>query len=475
MKKGLTIIILHFLVLLTVLIVIGIQPKALEEGAEKFTGEIEQNAIIRVLENDTAIRQGYFQQLLDAFNEAYAEYGVVARDANMDQYSDLEQDGPYGFGPDVLYQANDRLMRYVDGRHVLPLPVEELETYSQIDASAWQSLQREAAGETYTFGVPVNIQGPLLYYRTDLIPTDWEENWDDNNNGIPDMLETWNHMYQFSLQRIQQGRWGYMRSFLEPYFSIGYLFSYGGYAFGNQNTDDTDIGFSQGEAEKGAWVIRQLASIMDERAIDDTITVTAYSQLAQGNFFATMTTPDVYTLFIDQMIAQGMSRSQAVERLGIADIPMLPKSGDLTEEITDWDEQLIPSVTMGGVHGYAISSYTNYPNASLAFIDFATKYEMILLRNELMGIAPARIDVAEAVGGLSEIINNNLIQENISVMPSIRATAQIWTPLQTFFQDIARDPFRTGSQTKYTSLDAFKDELQKIDQQIYDAIHTLGG
>lgn len=473
MKKAM-IIFIHVLGIFTILLLIGLKPGATETGSTKFTGVLEQNAVLRILENDTAIKQGYLDELLAAFNEEYKEYGIVARDANMDQYSDLENDGPYGYGPDVLYQANDRLMRYVDGKHIQPLPIDDLDTYQSLSDSAWEPFQTEFSGETYTFAVPVNIQGPLLYYRKDLLPTDWETKWDDNSNGVPDMLESWNHLYKFSQERISDGKWGYMRSFLEPYFSVGYLYSYGGYAFGDNNKDSNDIGFSKGNSSLGASVIRQLASIMDERAIDDTITVTAYSQLAKGNFFATITTPDVYTLFIDQMIVEGMSRKDAIANLGIADIPLLPKSGDLSEEITDWDEQLMPSIMMGGIHGYAISSYTKYPNASLAFIDFATKFEMITRRNELLGIAPARLDVAEAVGGLSEIINNNLTNGAISVMPSIRATAQIWTPLQTFFQDVAKDPFRTGSQTpKYTSLEAFQLELDKIDKQIYDAIHTL--
>lgn len=68
-----------------------------------YSGELEQNITIRVLENDTAIAEGYFQELIDAFNEEYAEYGIVAVDANMDQYSNLADDGPYGYGPDVLY------------------------------------------------------------------------------------------------------------------------------------------------------------------------------------------------------------------------------------------------------------------------------------------------------------------------------------------------------------------------------------
>lgn len=69
-------------------------------GSGVFTGELEQGVTIRVLENDTAISKGYFDELLTAFNEAYAEYGIVAVDANMDQYLDLANDGPYGYGPD---------------------------------------------------------------------------------------------------------------------------------------------------------------------------------------------------------------------------------------------------------------------------------------------------------------------------------------------------------------------------------------
>ena len=76
-----------------------------------FTGELEQNVTIQVLENDTAIEKGYFDELIAAFNEAYKDQGITAVDANMNQYLDLANDGPYGYGPDVLYQANDVIMK----------------------------------------------------------------------------------------------------------------------------------------------------------------------------------------------------------------------------------------------------------------------------------------------------------------------------------------------------------------------------
>ena len=476
MGKNISAIMAHIALILAVLLVIGILGSIASakksEGAEKFTGELEHGATIRVLENDTAIKQGYLSDLISAFNEEYKEYNIKVIDANMDQYTDLETDGPYGYGPDVLYQANDRIMRYPSGRHILPLPVEEFDCFDQISEKAWQAYKSKVGGQEFTFGVPVNVQGPLLYYRKDLLPANWQTEWDDDKDGVPDMIEYWTDLYRFSKQIKEESggsKYGYMRSFLEPYFSVGYLYSYGGYSFGDNNTNPADIGHSKGNAEYGGRVIRQLATVMDERCIDDSVTTGAYAAIASGEFFATITTPDVYTMFVDEMKAAGYNDEYIAENLVTTYIPQLPASGDLEDE----SQGFIESNMMGGVQGYCISSYTKYPNASLAFVKFATSYKMIKLRNSLLGIVPARADVADEVGGLSEVINNNLQRGNITVMPSIKENAQMWTPLQTLFQDLAKDAFRKGNEIKYLSLESIKDALKKVDQQIYDGIFTL--
>lgn len=141
-------------------------------GSSVFDGELEENVTIRVLENDTAISKGYFEELINAFNEAYADQGITAVDANMDQYLDLANDGPYGYGPDVLYQANDVIMQYAKGKHIYPLPVQQLSCYGQIPESAWKAYETTVDGTTYCCGVPVNVQAPMLYYRADLLPED---------------------------------------------------------------------------------------------------------------------------------------------------------------------------------------------------------------------------------------------------------------------------------------------------------------
>jgi arabinogalactan oligomer/maltooligosaccharide transport system substrate-binding protein len=426
-----------------------------------FNGVLEENVIIRVLENDTAISQGYFAELLEAFNAAYQDYGIVAVDANMDQYLDLEQDGPYGYGPDVLYQANDVLMKYVKGYHILPLPIETLDCYAQTPSTAWDVY----ASEDAYYGVPVNVQSAVMYYRKDLLPADWENSWDSDSNQIPDMLERWSDLYRYSksLKEESMGtRYGYMKSLFDVYFSAGYLFSYGGYLFGE---DVSDIGFAANDADLGAFVVKQLAGVMSEDCIDDTITKNQYAKIASGEYVMTMTTPDVYTLFVKELVLAGVDP----ENLGIAALPTLPVSGDLTDEGVDQ----IPTKMMGGVNGYAISSYSKAPNACLAFVDFATSYEMIKRRNELLGIAPARADVAQNCGGSAAVISESLRAGNIVMMPSVSELAQVWTPAQTFFTDIAKDAFRPEMEVKYPGSDALHLGLEKVDQQIYDAIFTL--
>lgn len=438
-------------------------------GGDRFTGELERGATIRIQENGVAIEKGFLADLLKSFNEEYAEYGITAVDANMSDAGDLAEDGPFGYGPDVLYGANDAIMPYVKGKHILPLPVDKIECYDSIDVRAWDAYEAEVEGTAYTFGVPVNVQEPVLFYRKDLIPSDWETKWDADKNGVPDMIENMNALYAFSKQRKEEGKFGVMFSFFGAYNVVGFLYTYGGYTFGNDNKDVSDIGHSKGNAERGGNVMRQLASVMDQRCLDDSLSGVTYKNIGDGKFFATVITPDTYSLFIDEMMNAGMTREEAVENLGVADIPMLPESGDLTEK----DASFLPTKMMGGVNGYAISSYTKSPNASLAFINYATRYEFIKKRTELLGIVPARTDIAEDIGGLSAIVNQNLESGKIVTMPSVREVSQIWTPLTTVFTDIAKDAFRSPSQVKYDTLEKIKAALKTADQQIYDSIFTL--
>lgn len=451
--------------------------------------------VLRILENDTAKSEGYLQELLDAFNEAYKDKGIQAVDANMDEYTDLAQNGPYGYGPDVLYQANDKLMTYAEDKHLLPLSVKDFDCFKYIPEQAWDAFKLVKDGETYYCGIPVNIQEPMLFYREDRMPKDWQTNWDKNKNQVADFFENWNDLYAYSKylrdtdeSADKNSQYGFMASLYNVYLTSEFLFSYGAYVFG-ENEDGTlnpaDIGFNAGNTAYGLKALKQMASLMNEGCIDDTIIVNRYEKLASGEYFCTVSTPDTYSLFLDKLALayekEGLSSEKAKEKanknLKMIELPAkFPADGDLTKDSATMSENdWVDTIVMGGVNGYGISSYTEHRKECIEFVNFATSYEMIKKRVEYLGIAPVRKDVAEETGGVTDQIFTSLAAGKIYLMPSVKAVDQIWVPAETILADIAKDSYRkaNGEAEKYTKTEDFQAALDTINKNIYDAIFTL--
>ena len=454
----------------------------------RFNGELEQGAVIKVLENDTAVELGYVDALIEAFNEAYKDKGIRAERMNIDQYSDLATDGPYGYGPDVWYQANDILMKYADNQHLLPLPIYDMECYAEIPQSAWNAYATEMNGETFYCGIPLNVQSGMLYYIESMLPDNWEAEWDVNSNGTPDFFETYTALYAYSETCKQGGektQYGYLDETVDTYFMSGYLFTYGGYVFGKNGTDASDIGLAAGESYKGARMIQQWAGQMNNtEVLDNTFSSAAYQYLADGVMLCTITTPDVSRMFIRSMVSTGnWTEEEAKADLKMITVPRLPVSADLTADkwqdtITNMDELTVETTMMGGINGYGISAYTQYPNASLAFIEFATSYEQAVLRNQYLGVAPARADAADTISKTDAtvgILFDRLDRGLISIMPAITEIGQLWTPAESFLIDLSTDPYRAerGEARLYETDEQIKAGLERLVTQIRDAIETL--
>ena len=207
-------------------------------GSESVSQDADGTITLRILENDTAKEKGYLDELINAFNEAYADKGIQVVDANMDEYSDLAENGPYGYGPDVLYQANDKLMTYAEDKHLLAVNPEEFECFDYTSEAAWNAFEINVDGEVYTCGIPINDQEPMLFYRNDKMPENWESEWDDNQNGVADFFENWNDLYKYSKHLRDtdssangDSQYGYMSSLNNLYLNSNFLFSYGAYVF----------------------------------------------------------------------------------------------------------------------------------------------------------------------------------------------------------------------------------------------------
>ncbi len=453
----------------------------------RFTGELEEGAVVKVLENDTAIELGYVDELIAAFNEAYRDQGISAERMNTDQYSDLASDGPYGYGPDVWYQANDIIMKYADNQHILPLPTRSMEDYDLIPQTAWDAYAVEMDGETFYCGIPINVQTGMLYYIESMLPDDWQSEWDINGNGVPDFFETYTALYAFSKDVQENGgktEYGYLDELVDTYFMAGYLFTFGGYVFGDNDTNPEDIGFAAGDAAKGLYMVRQWAMLMDNtEIIDKAFASAAYGYLAKGRMLCTVTTPDVRAMFLKEMVNNGWTEEEAENDLKMIPVPRLPVSGDLTADAwQDTIEQMDTLTTevkmMGGMNGYGISAYTKCPNASLAFIEFAADYEQVVRRNEMCGITPARSDAAATVGEHDTAVQqifSNLDAGLIDIMPAINEVGQIWTPAESFLVEVATDALNDnrGEPVLYDTQEKLQAGLERLCEQIHDAIFTL--
>lgn len=456
----------------------------------------EEKIVIRVLENDTAKKEGYLQELVDAFNAAYKDKGITVVDANMDEYTDLAANGPYGYGPDILYQANDKLMTYAEDKHILPLTIEDFECYEYVPEEAWEALKVVIDGESYYCGVPVNIQEPMLFYRADKLPDNWKEEWDDNGNNHPDFFENWNDLYAYSKYLREtddspnhDSQYGFMASMNNLYLVSPFMLSYDSYIFG-KNEDGTlnsaDIGFAKGDAALGLSALKQMSALMYKGCIDDTITYNRYEKIADGTYFCSVSTPDTYSLFYEKLAShyntvEGLEPEEALkkaeENLMMIEMPaFMPADGDLSKDSSTMTEaDFVDTIVMGGVNGYGISSYTKHKEACIEFVNFATSYEMIKTRMEMLGIAPTRSDVAEESDGTADVIFNSLASGRIYLMPSIKAVDQIWVPSQTIMADVAKDAFRKedGETEKYVSTEDFQKALETVSKNVYDAIYVL--
>ncbi|WP_026492560.1 MULTISPECIES: sugar ABC transporter substrate-binding protein [unclassified Butyrivibrio] len=453
----------------------------------KASGEKSEDGVItlRILENDTAKSEGYLDELLNEFNEAYKDKGIVAVDANMDEYSNLAENGPYGYGPDVLYQANDKLMTYAEDKHILALNRDDFECAKLIPEEAWDAFTIVVDGKQYTCAIPVNVQEPMLFYRKDKLPENWETDWDKDGDKTPDFFQNWSSLYQYS-EQIQDDsdgeNYGLVAACNDLYMMAEFMFSYGGYVFGkdeNGISNPEDVGFGKADAAKGMMGLRQFAGVMSEECIDDSIGQNRYSKVADGTYFCSISTPDTYVLFHDRLAdvykAEGLSDAEAsdkaTENLGMIELPgKMPADGNLSGNDTEVD-----TVVMGGVNGYGISAYTEHKEACIEFVNFATSREMIKKRAEILGIAPTRSDVAEEIGGVTGMIFESLNAGHISLMPSVKAVDQIWDPMRTLLSDVAKDAFREikGEEVKYSDEAAMQEALDKASQSIYDAIFTL--
>lgn len=338
----------------------------------------------------------YMRQVGAAFE---AEFGVpvtVEELAGGDQGGRLATDGPSKLAADVLTLPHDQIGLAVTAGLLLPNDLFEEETR----ASMVEAAVNASSYDGVLYGYPKSVETYGLFYNKDLLP-EAPKSWDE----VIAFAKTHNDP--------EQNKYAIMWEFV-GYYSYPFLGSFGGYIFGDNNTNPNDIGLNSEGAVKGFTFLQSLRDILPMNAGD--VTYDVKTQLFQeGKLAMNIDGPWSVAAFKDTV------------NLGVAPLPQTPEGK--------------PSLSFSGVKSYYVNSYSNYPIAARLFANFASSKENQLKNFEMTGAIPAHIEAGEDPAIKNDPITSGFFQQfqNSVPMPSISQVNSVWDPLKAAFISIWDD------------------------------------
>ncbi|MCZ8521345.1 MULTISPECIES: sugar ABC transporter substrate-binding protein [Paenibacillus] len=338
--------------------------------------------------------------LLPALKAFEAKFGVpvtMEEVPSPDQPGKLANDGPANLAADVVLLPHDRLGDVASANLVLP---------NDVLAQSIRQTKLETAVQAVTFGgilygYPKSIETYALYYNKDLVkqaPRTWEE--------IAEFARTFNDP--------STNRYAVMWENKSLYYNYSFISALGGYVYGKNGTDPSDIGLNLPEAVEGMTYFQSLKSILPVQTAD--VTYDVKTQLFQQGKLA---------FNIDGPWSVGSFRNQV--NFGVAPLPQLPGGRN--------------SISLSGIRAYYVNSYTKYPNASKLLADFLTNKENALANFKATGSITADKEAAEDPLLKKDPVVSGFLEQfgHSHPMPSLPEMANVWAPVEAAISAIWND------------------------------------
>ncbi len=363
----------------------------------------------------------FINEIAPAFEE---ETGVTIEVAEREMFETLDAfalDGPAGLAPDVTIAPYDRIGGLGLQGHLSPVTLPDDDRYDDTD------YQQVTAGDEY-FGSPYVIEALVMYYNTDLLdaaPTTFEE------------LEALAEDESFAYANEAGTNTAFLANWVDFYSTYGLLSGYGGYVFGQDGTDTSDIGLNTPEAIEAIEYASTWYEIWPEGMLDAT---------SAGSF-------------VDDTFING-------EAAAVIGGPWVAASYDA--ENVNYDTAPIPTLPngnayepFGGGKGWIISEYSENKEAAQLWLDFVTSKENMLALHDFNSEVPANQQARQAIVDAGE---NNLAiavveQYNSSVpMPNIPEMSEVWVGAETMMFD-AVSGNKTAEESANDSVQTITDNI----------------
>nr|WP_082891902.1 maltose ABC transporter substrate-binding protein [Sutcliffiella horikoshii] len=330
----------------------------------------------------------WVKYVAEKFTEEYGVPVTIEEVSHTEAPGVLQTDGPAGLGADVFTAPHDHVGNMDNAGLIVENFFPEHYKENFIDAAILGTTLEDTL-----FGYPYAVENTALYYNKDL---------------VEEVPETFEELLELSkdFTDVRTDHYGIMFPPNDFYFVYGFLGGFGGYVFGNDNTDPTEIGLNNEGAVRAGEFLREVREVSLPLNSEDI-------------------TPDIIgTLFNENQVMFRISgpwdvraHTDAGVNFGVAPFPLLSNG----ERPTNFS----------GIISYFVNSYTKYPDAAALYAKFATSEEMLEKRFEMTSQLPPHLALLESDVILSDpILSGFLEQAQYSVpMPNISEMEVVWSPM----------------------------------------------
>ncbi|MCU9612463.1 extracellular solute-binding protein [Caldibacillus lycopersici] len=366
----------------------------------------------------------YLNKIIPAFEE---ENNVDVKVSEVDMFGNLESlplDGPAGIAPDVMVAPFDRVGNLGQQGHLAEVTLPDDGRYDATDEQ-----QVTINGKIY--GSPFVIETLVLYYNKDLIdaaPATFAD------------LETLAKDERFAFESEKGKNTAFLANWVDFYSTYGLLAGYGGYVFGENGTNPSDIGLGTPESIEGIkYATKWYQETWPQGMLDTT---------SAGSFIDTQFTSGKAAAVISGPWSAA-SYKEAGVNYGVSTIPTLPNG-----------ENYQP---FAGGKAWVISNYAKDKELAAKWLDYVTNaenqqtlYEMV---NEIPANQQTRATVAAGTDELATAVINQY--SSAQPMPNIPEMAEVWTGAANLMFDAASG----NKSAEQSAEDAVKVISENIEQK----------
>lgn len=367
----------------------------------------------------------FVEAIIPAFEE---EFGVTVEFSEKDMFDNLEAlplDGPAKIGSDVMIAPYDRAGGLGLQGHLMEVALPDDGRYDEMD-------EKQVTADGTIYGAPFVIEALVMYYNKDLL---------DTPPATFDELEELTKDERFTFPSEAGKSTAFLSNWVDFYNSYGLLAGYGGYVFGKDGTDITDIGLNTPESiEAIEYAQKWFQEYWPQGMLDKT---------ASGDFINDQFIDGKAAAIINGPWGAAAYRDGGVN-FGVAPIPTLPNG-----------EAYAP---FAGGKAWIVSSYTEVGDLAQEWLNYVTNEENMMLlfddyTNEIPANQAARKTIADA--GDNELASAVIEQYNSAIpMPNIPQMAEVWTGAETMMFD-AGSGNKTAEESANDSEKVIKENIEQ--------------